>query len=119
MARVILSVMLAVVAAACSKHRGDAPAASSQTAAAPAGKVLEVAGAVTVGGRQLAVGDALSADDLVDTGSDGRVVIELEHNLAHWELGANKHEKVSDSIAWKLPRDEGNANFVIHDMSGH
>ena len=29
--------------------------------------------------------------DMIETGEDGSVVIELVHNLARWELGPNKH----------------------------
>jgi hypothetical protein len=100
---------------------GDAPAPAAGSATAPAGafagKVLEVAGKVTVKGKPLAVGDQLQADDVVETGDDGHVVIELTHNLAHWELGGNKSQKVSESIAWKLPKSDGNAGITIRDMS--
>ncbi|MGE5181593.1 MAG: hypothetical protein ACM31C_06010 [Acidobacteriota bacterium] len=116
MSRVLLVVALAVASVSCSKSKDEAAASQPQPGEA-AGKVLEVAGKVTVAGKPLAVGDALKADDVIETGADGRVVVELTHNLAHWELGANKQQKVSDSIAWKLPRDEGNAKVVIQDMS--
>jgi hypothetical protein len=117
MSRTLLLVVLAISAVACSNKEEPAPAQQPPAVADAAGKVLEVAGKVTVKGKALAVGDVLKADDLVETGDDGRVVIELTHNLAHWELGPNKSQKVSESIAWKLPRDEGNAKVVIQDMS--
>jgi len=117
MSRTILLVILAISAVACSNKEEPAPAQQQPAAADTAGKVLEVDGKVTVKGKQLAVGDMLKADDLVETGDSGRVVIELTHNLAHWELGPNKSQKVSESIAWKLPRSEGNAKVVIQDMS--
>ncbi len=117
MSRVLLLVALALASVSCSKSSKDEAAASQPQAGETAGKVLEVGGKVTVKGKQVAVGDLLKADDVIETGADGRIVVELTHNLAHWELGANKQQKVSDSIAWKLPRDEGNAKVVIQDMS--
>jgi len=117
MSRVLLALLIAI--SGCSKSGGDEAAKVTATPAAgdTAGKVLEVSGKVTVAGKPLKVGDLLKADDLVETGEDGKVVIELTHNLAHWELGGNKSQKVSESIAWKLPKMEGNANLVITDMS--
>ena len=94
-----------------------ATAAGAGTAAAGAGKVLEVSGQVTIAGKPVAVGQTVGPDDLVETGDDGRVTIELTHNLAHWQLGPGKRQKVSESIAWKLPRNEGNASLVIQDMT--
>jgi hypothetical protein len=117
MSRTLLLVVLAISAVACSNKEEAAPAQQQPATGDTAGKVLEVAGKATVKGKQLAVGDLLKAEDQVETGDDGRVVIELTHNLAHWELGPNKSQKVSESIAWKLPRDEGNAKVVIQDMS--
>jgi 2-oxoglutarate dehydrogenase E2 component (dihydrolipoamide succinyltransferase) len=124
MSRVVMIVMLVVWAFGCksSDHPAQqAPegsaAGSAASVAAGAGKVLEVSGQVTIGGKPLALGQSVNADDVIDTGADGRVVIELTHNLAHWQLGPNKHSKVSESIAWKLPRDEGNAKVVIQDMT--
>ncbi len=117
MSRALFLVVLAISVVACGNKEEPAPAQQQPAAADTAGKVLEVDGKATVKGKQLAVGDTLNADDLVETGADGRVVIELTHNLAHWELGPNKSQKVSESIAWKLPRDEGNAKVVIQDMS--
>lgn len=70
----------------------------------PAGRVLEVSGAVTVAGKPLANGDTVLADAVVDTGADGNVVIELLHNNARWQLGPNKHVRVNESLAWKEPK---------------
>ena len=116
MSRLLFVLVLAVAASACGKGKDDS-AASQPQPGETAGKVVEVSGQVTVKGKHVAVGDMLKADDVIETGADGRIVVELTHNLAHWELGGNKSQKVSDSIAWKLPRDEGNAKIVIQDMS--
>jgi hypothetical protein len=115
MSHLLLVMVLAVSAVACGNK--DDAAAVQPAAGESAGKVLEVEGKVTVRGKQLAVGDALKADDPIETGADGRVVVELSHNLARWELGPNKSQKVNESIAWKLPRNDGNSTVVIQDMS--
>jgi hypothetical protein len=115
MSRVLFALVVAVSAVSC--KGGAEEAAKVASNGSGAGKVLEVAGKVTVNGKPIAVGDQLQADDVVETGDDGRVVIELSHNLAHWELGGNKKQKVSESIAWKLPRSEGNSHVTIQDMS--
>jgi hypothetical protein len=52
------------------------------------------------------VGDTVSADDVVETGADGAVEIELRHNRARWALAANQSKQVSASTAWRAaPRD--------------
>ncbi|HTR49353.1 MAG TPA: hypothetical protein VMJ10_01520 [Kofleriaceae bacterium] len=126
MIRVVLLVVLAGVGVGCkSSDQQPAPAPQAGSAAAPpasaptagAGKVLEVSGQVTLAGKPVTVGQTLAEDDLVETGDDGRVTIELTHNLAHWQLGPGKRQKVSESIAWKLPRNQGNASVVIQDMT--
>jgi len=94
------ALVLLLVLASC---KDDAPAAS---ATAAAGKVVEVTGKVTDNGAALAAGDAVRDADVIDTGTDGHIVIELAHNQARWELGPNKHQKVSDSIAWNLPKQD-------------
>lgn len=113
MLRSVLVGILAVTSAAACKDKDGAPAQAS----AAAGKVVEVSGVVNVHGKPLAVGDRVAADDEVETGADGRVVIELAHNAARWELGPNKKEKVSASIAWNLPKNQGNAKAVDQDTS--
>jgi hypothetical protein len=113
-----LLALLVVACVACkSNDDKSAPGVAPGSASSAAGKVIDVAGKVTVGSRAVAVGDGLAAEDVIDTGADGRIVVELTHNLAHWELGPNKHQKVHDSIAWALPRNEANAKIVIQDMS--
>jgi hypothetical protein len=103
-----LLVGLLVAGVASCKHEGGAV---EVVPGAPAGKVVEVVGAVTAsrGGatRPLAVGDTVAADDEVATPADGRVAIELAHNGARWELGAGKRKRVADSLAWNQARAEG------------
>jgi hypothetical protein len=79
--------------------------------------VLEATGTVTVAGKPLAKGATVAADDVVETGADGNVKIELAHNKAIWTLGPNKHEKVSASLAWTLAKNEGTAKPVDQDTS--
>ena len=96
---VALAGALAAAAAACTETGGAAVAPG-----APAGNVVEVAGAVTAsrGGqhRALHVGDTVSGDDVIATGDGGRVTIELRHNQVRWSLGPGKEKKVADSAAW-------------------
>ena len=91
-----------VVGPACSSSN-ESPKVSA-SASATAGRVLAVAGQVTVAGKQLAIGDSVGADDVIDTGTNGSVTIELAHNLARWELGPDKHVRVRESLAWKEPK---------------
>jgi hypothetical protein len=96
-----------VIGPACSSNESpkvSASASSGSAATATAGRVLDVAGKVTVAGKQLAKGDSVGADDVIDTGVDGSVTIELAHNLARWELGPDKHVRVRESLAWKEPK---------------
>jgi hypothetical protein len=113
---VVLSLGAIAGAAAC-KSSDDAPHVSAATAAAPAGRVLEVAGSVTVAGKPLVKGDTVVASAVIDTGADGSIVIELLHNLARWELGPNKHVRVDESLAWREPKRTEPAPQIDHEMS--
>jgi hypothetical protein len=110
---VLLGVLATVAVTACGKN--DAPPAAQPGAVA--GKVLEVTGAVSVAGKPLAVGDAVKTDDVVETGADGNVVIELAHNQARWELGPNHKVKPSDSLAWTAAKKTGSAAQVDQTTS--
>jgi len=117
MSRMLRALVVGILAvstmAACgSKH--DAPQVDPT---APAGKVLEVSGKVTVGTKALAVGDTIKANDLIETGADGSVVIQLAHNDARWELGPNHKSKPSESQAWTAERSSGPAKPVEQDTS--
>src|SRR5437868_14667984 len=113
MLRAVLVGVLSMAVVSCNKKH-DAPAAQ---AGAPAGTVLDVTGAVSVGGAPLAKGATVKADDVVETGGDGHVRILLAHNNATWDLGPNKHEKVSASLAWTLAKVDTPAKPVDQDTS--
>ena len=113
MLRAVLLGVLSIAVVSCNKKQ-DAPAAQAD---APAGTVLDVTGAVTVGGTPLAKGATVKADDVVETGGDGHVRILLAHNNATWDLGPNKHEKVSASLAWTLTKIDTPAKPVDQDTS--
>jgi hypothetical protein len=110
---VLLGILMLSYGPACSS-KDDAPHAEP---GAPAGTVIEVAGAVTVAAKPLARGDAVAADDVVETGADGTVVIVLAHNNARWELGPNKHVKAAESLAWSQPKSDGLAKHVDQDSA--
>ena len=90
---------LGLAAGGCSEEGGDT--AASQ----PAGKVVEVQGAVKAARqgaeRPLAGGDPVYRDDTVTTGSDGSVTILLAHNQARWSLAAGRSRRVDRSAAWR------------------
>lgn len=114
MVRVVLLLSLVSIAAVSCNKKQDAPAAQ---AGAPAGTVVDVQGSVTVAGKPLAKGATVTADDVVETGADGHVRIVLAHNNATWDLGPNKHEKVSASLAWTLAKVDTPAKPVDQDTS--
>ena len=113
MVRATLWAVLACAAVSACGTKDSAPAAQP---GAVAGKVLEVAGSVKVGAKQLAVGDPVKTDDVIETGADGNVAIELAHNGARWELGPNQKLRPTESIAWKQER-HGSAAQVDQDTS--
>jgi hypothetical protein len=74
----------------------------------PAGVVREVAGTVTATrpgqpARALKVADAVSGDDVIETGAEGSVLIELDHNHVTFTLPAGKRQAVAASLAWNQP----------------
>ena len=110
----LLGASLAAGLGGCSS--GSDPAAPAVVPGAVVGKVVELTGAVTAtrGGqpRPLAANAEVRGDDTISTAQDGRVVIVLAHNNARWELGPNRTQLVSQSMAWGLPRQEGGAQTV-------
>ncbi|HUQ04614.1 MAG TPA: hypothetical protein VM261_19070 [Kofleriaceae bacterium] len=104
---------------ACGGGGGSGP---KVVAGAPAGDVTEVTGTVTATregkARPLAVGDVVSGDDVISTGTDGHVAIRLHHNLVPWTLGPGKTEQVSMSLAWKAPRATQTAAGPTGERSG-
>lgn len=119
MLRTVLLGILTVTSVVACKSEGGTSAKSQPGVAA--GKVVEVKGAVTVkhgdASRPLAAGETVEGDDVVTTGADGNVVIELAHNLVRWELGANKTQKVSESIAFKAAKNTGPVAAVDQDTA--
>lgn len=97
-------VVLVFALGACSK---DQPSGPAVVPGAPAGDVLEVTGAVTAkrGGemRGLAVGDEVSGDDVIGTGAEASVLIQLRHNGVKWSLKGGRDRKLSDTPAWRAP----------------
>jgi hypothetical protein len=117
MLRAVLVGLLSVSAVAC-KFGGESPKSQPGVAV---GKVVEVAGTVTVRhadvARPLAKGDAVEGDDVIETGADGNVIIELAHNLARWELGPNKKSMVRESAAFRLAKKTGDVTVVHEDTA--
>jgi hypothetical protein len=123
MSRILLGVVLAVVACkggsgsardssaagGSSVASGSVPSLAPADAAiaAPVGKVIKVVGQVTVRGKPLAVGDAVAADDVIETDSHGRVVVLLPIDDSQWELGPNQQAKVGEAKAWTVLTDAG------------
>ena len=110
-----------LVAAACGGDNGASQGVATGVAAsAEAGKVRELGGKVTATRngetRSLATGGAVSADDVIDTGTDGSVVIELAHNNALWSLESGIKARVDQSVAWGLGKQEA-AKPVEHATS--
>lgn len=118
MLRAVLVGLLSVSAAVACKSTSDAPASQPGVAV---GTIIEVSGTVTVRhgavARPLAKGDSVEGDDVVETGADGNVIVELAHNLARWELGPNKKSKVRESAAWGLPKKSGDVANVQQDTA--
>lgn len=118
MLRTLLVGILAMTAAAACSSKDDAPAAQPGVSA---GKVVELTGTVTATRgdqvRSLATGGEISADDVIDTAADSRVVILVAHNNARWDLGPNKHGKVAESLAWTAPKQDRPAAAVIEESS--
>ena len=108
---VIVGALVFCVLAACEQLSGSAPPDIQSVA----GKVVEVAGRVTVEAAPdrraramaLVVGDEIAGADVIVTGPHGRVAIKLHHNGAVWNLGPNKRGQLSQSAAWTAPKSDG------------
>ena len=90
---------MALAGGGCGDKGGEA-------ASQPAGKVVEVTGAVKAARqgaeqRALADGDSVYRDDTVTTGPDGSVTILLAHNQARWSLASGRSRRVNGSAAWR------------------
>lgn len=117
MLRAVLVGLLAVTAIGC---KSEDETAKSQPGVA-AGKVVELSGTVTLHRgsetKPLAKGDTVETDDIVETGAEGGVSIELAHNNATWQLGANKKVKVRESLAWNEAKKDKTATAVEQDSA--
>ncbi|MCX5743373.1 MAG: hypothetical protein NT062_12845 [Proteobacteria bacterium] len=106
---------------ACKGDAAGGGAGPAVVAGAAAGKVVEVTGKVVATragvARDLGVGDAVSGDDVIATSAYGKVAIDLAHNHARWNLGANKTSKVSESAAWSLALADVPAGATTGDTS--
>ncbi len=114
MVRSILVGLLVISgASACGGGRSDAPEVQPGVLV---GKVVEISGKVTAARgtatRDLDASSQVSGDDVITTAEGARVVILLAHNNATWDLGPNKHEQVSQSMAWKLAKVDAPAGQV-------
>ena len=122
MLRAVLVCLACACACACACGSGDgstSPGVASGVAA-DAGKVRELTGKVTAGRgsevRTLTVGAPIRADDVIDTGTDGSVVIELVHNNALWSLEPGIKARVDQSPAWTLAKQDA-AKPIDHATS--
>ncbi len=113
MLRSLLMGVLALSTASACKGSGDAPSVQPGVSV---GNVVEASGDVsaTRGNekRALAVGQEISGDDTIETGAEANVRIVFTHNNATWELGPNKKQLVSESLAWKAPKASTPADEV-------
>lgn len=93
--------LAALMLAAAGCGGGGGASGPAVVAGAPAGDVTAVSGTVTAtregATRTLAQGDVVAGDDVIETGADGRIVIQLRHNLVPWTLGAGRKEAWSAS----------------------
>lgn len=113
MLRSLLVGVLALSTASACKGKSDAPAVQPGVAV---GTVVEATGEVSAtrgaAKRSLAAGQEISGDDVIETGASSNVRIVLAHNNATWELGPNKKQLVSESLAWKQPKQDSPAAKV-------
>ncbi len=110
---ILLGLLVLSSASACKGSGTDAPLVEP---GATVGKVIEITGKVTAtrgsATRDLDASSTVSGDDVITTTGDGRVTILLTHNNAKWALGPNKHEQVSQSMAWQLAKVDGPTTAV-------
>jgi hypothetical protein len=113
MLRSLLLGVLALSTASACKGSSDAPTAQPGVAV---GKVVEISGDVSAtrgtAKRALASGQEISGDDVIETGARANVRILFAHNNATWDLGPNKKQLVSESLAWRAPKADSPAGDV-------
>lgn len=104
---------LAITGACRDGDGGGGEGGGEATGGAPAGEVRAVSGDVTAARdregaepRPLEVGGEIYANDVIATGEEASVRIELEHNRAMWELSDGEERRVDESLAWRAPESE-------------
>ncbi|MDB4959059.1 MAG: hypothetical protein JWO36_6628 [Myxococcales bacterium] len=121
MLRAILLGVLSVSVGGCKSQSDSAKVEPG----AAAGKVIEVTGTVTAyltsearaAGRTLHAGDTIAGSETIDTGAEGRITIELAHNLVRVDLPPNTQKKLTETIGWDAPRKNENAKAADQDTS--
>jgi hypothetical protein len=118
----MLRALLVGILAATAATVGCGKDASPQLAPnAAAGKVVEASGKVSAlrngATRVLTVGNEVYGDDVIDTASDGSVVIELFHNNARWAVDGSLKARVDESVAWGLAKQDTPTKLVEHATS--
>jgi hypothetical protein len=112
---IVVGVLICMGVHACSKDSAPAVATS-----AAAGTVVEASGKVNAtrngATRSLATGNEVFADDVVETASDGSVVIELTHNNARWSLEGGQKSRVDESVAFGLEK-QAKSKVIEHATS--
>ena len=77
----------------------------------PAGRVVELVGVAHVtdaqGQRQLALDDVVTGADVIETGADSYIQIDLFHNGVSWGMGPKRKRRVNESLAWAATRGSG------------
>jgi hypothetical protein len=106
--RLAVVVALALAVPAGAGCGSDAPRQVEVVPGKRAGVVVEAAGTVTAtrsgqAARALRAGDEVSGDDEIQTGADGSVLVELDHNHVTFSLPANRTQRVGSSPAWTQP----------------
>jgi len=100
--------LVAMLVACGSGGSSSEPGGSSSVAASAAGTVVGVQGSVSASRagatRTLKARDQVWPDDVIDTGADGSISIELAHNNALWSLEPGIKARVDESPAWKLDK---------------
>jgi NADH-quinone oxidoreductase subunit H len=98
-----LSLLLALAIGACSRPPDVIPGKAIGDVRAASGDVRATRGGAA---RVLAAGTPVSGDDVLDTGSDGRVTIDLRHNHERITLEPNQHLELAKSPAFGV--------FLLH-----
>jgi hypothetical protein len=105
--------LVLILVSACSSSKSPEPSNEDSGV----GKVVALTGKVTAQAsptsvtRTLAVGYPVGSSDLIETAADASAVIELFHNNARWSLEGGIKQRVDESVAWKLPKQDAAAEI--------